>query len=153
MKRDYEVRVDRIGHGDITVIVSARTLKEAEEKAIEAAKDVVLMETSSEYNVSSASELPIEKEYLVTWKIEIGASSPEVAADMALEIQRDTDSLATSFTVTNMKSGEEWEIDASIPTNVVEKYPMSDWRWEVTEGNTVLGYKEWVQHKEESANA
>lgn len=30
------------------------------------------------------------------------------------------------------------------------KYPKSDWEYEVKNGDTVLGYKEWVEHKIES---
>ena len=38
-------------------------------------------------------------EYTVRWEIEISAASPEEAARMALDIQRDPTSLATVFTV------------------------------------------------------
>jgi len=31
-----------------------------------------------------------------------------------------------------------------------EKYPIDDWRYDVAEGNTVLGYAEWVQHRKEA---
>ena len=30
------------------------------------------------------------------------------------------------------------------------KYPIEDWRYEVANGDTKLGYKEWVQHQKES---
>lgn len=42
-------------------------------------------------------------EYKVTWMIDIEADSPESAARMALEIQRDYESLATEFIVTDEK--------------------------------------------------
>lgn len=38
-------------------------------------------------------------EFTVTWTINIDADSPTDAAKQALEIQRDPDSVATSFTV------------------------------------------------------
>lgn len=31
-----------------------------------------------------------------------------------------------------------------------KKYPKSDWYYEVKNGDTVLGYKEWVEHRIES---
>lgn len=39
-----------------------------------------------------------QKEYLVTWQIEVLADSPEDAARQALAVQRDPGSLATYFT-------------------------------------------------------
>lgn len=30
------------------------------------------------------------------------------------------------------------------------KYPKSDWQYEVSNGSTILGYKEWVKHCVES---
>jgi len=48
-------------------------------------------------------------EYKVTWTIDIDAESFEDAARQALEIQRDPESIATHFVVTN-DSGEEHEV-------------------------------------------
>ena len=42
-----------------------------------------------------------QKEYLVTWQIEIYADSAEEAAREALEIQRDQESIANVFTVSD----------------------------------------------------
>ena len=39
------------------------------------------------------------KEYKVTWEIELEATSAQEAANLALEIHRDPDSLATTFWV------------------------------------------------------
>ena len=39
------------------------------------------------------------KPYVVTWTIEVEATSPEVAAEMARDIQLDPDSIATVFEV------------------------------------------------------
>lgn len=39
------------------------------------------------------------REYCVTWTIDLDASSPEEAARLALEIQRDPTSIATVFDV------------------------------------------------------
>jgi len=40
-----------------------------------------------------------QHEYMVTWSIEVTASSPEEAAQQALAIHRDPSSLATCFMV------------------------------------------------------
>ncbi len=40
-------------------------------------------------------------EYLVTWEIDLFADSPREAAEQALAIQRDPDSVATVFDVTD----------------------------------------------------
>ena len=32
------------------------------------------------------------------------------------------------------------------------KYPKSDWEYEVRNGDTKLGYKEWVEHRKEADN-
>lgn len=44
------------------------------------------------------------KEYEVTWVIELSASSPEEAAKLALEIQKDPKSIATQFLVRQLGS-------------------------------------------------
>jgi len=49
-------------------------------------------------------------EYRVTWIIDLDAESFEEAAQEALEIQRDPDSLATHFTVTD-EDGRTKEVD------------------------------------------
>lgn len=41
------------------------------------------------------------KNYLVEWYIDVEAESPQEAAEKALEIQRDPDSIATVFTVSD----------------------------------------------------
>lgn len=43
--------------------------------------------------------------YRVTWEIEVEAVSPESAARKALEIQRDTESIATVFDVVTLAIG------------------------------------------------
>ncbi len=43
--------------------------------------------------------MQILKKYLVTWEIDIEASTPEEAARKALEIQRDPSSIALVFVV------------------------------------------------------
>lgn len=61
--------------------------------------------------------------YTVTWEIEINATSPREACQLALEVQRDVNSLATVFGVqgfyedsTPMDYVQE-TIDLSIPEN------------------------------------
>lgn len=51
------------------------------------------------------------KTYYVTWSIEVEATSPKVAAEMALEIQRDPESIATVFMVYD-ENGAVTRIDA-----------------------------------------
>ena len=51
------------------------------------------------------------KSYLVKWEIELTAESPEHAAKLALEIQRDKTSEALSFDIQNQKTGEELNVD------------------------------------------
>ena len=50
-------------------------------------------------------------DYRVLWEIDIEAGTPEDAVREALLIQRDSNSTATCFTVTNKESGEKFEID------------------------------------------
>ena len=49
--------------------------------------------------------------YTVSWTIEIDATSPEVAAQMAKEIQQDEESTANIFVVINDKTKEKSVID------------------------------------------
>lgn len=35
----------------------------------------------------------------------------------------------------------------------MEKYPISDWQYEVANGYTLLGYEEWLQNKLEADEA
>lgn len=50
-------------------------------------------------------KLIVARTYLVTWEIDIEADSPREAAEKALRIQRDPESIATVFAVT--ESGHE----------------------------------------------
>ena len=38
------------------------------------------------------------------------------------------------------------------PEKESKKYPKSDWQYEVKNGDTKLGYKEWVEHRKEADN-
>lgn len=49
--------------------------------------------------------------YFVRWEIDIEADSPLEAAEDALGIQRDPDSVATCFDVTDMESGTSTFVD------------------------------------------
>lgn len=51
------------------------------------------------FSRENGSEMP---EYRVTWQIDVVALSPKDAAERALEIQRNPDSIATVFDVTLM---------------------------------------------------
>lgn len=50
-------------------------------------------------------------EYLVTWDCVIYADSPQEAAKKALEIQRDTQSIAVYFHVEDLHTQEEVDVD------------------------------------------
>lgn len=39
-----------------------------------------------------------------------------------------------------------------IPAIKDHRFPAEDWRYEVANGDTSLGYKEWLEHKREAAN-
>lgn len=57
-------------------------------------------------------------EYLVKWEIDINADSPREAAEKALEIHRDPDSVATFFKVIHPEDDEKrsWsDIDLDEP--------------------------------------
>ena len=112
--------------------------------------------------------------YSVNWKIDIEAESPVEAAKQALEIQRDPATLATVFEIYDedgnhtsvdlLEIGENrigriaddrqdlaeapkpalghiphWEDDA--------EFPSEDWRYEVANGDTRLGYREWIERQ------
>jgi hypothetical protein len=112
--------------------------------------------------------------YSVNWKIDIEAESPVEAAKQALEIQRDPATLATVFEIydedgnhtsvdlleirenrTGRFAGDQsdsiethkpaltriphWEDDA--------EFPSEDWKSEVANGDTRLGYREWVERQ------
>ena len=58
--------------------------------------------------------------YYVTWSIELEATSPKAAAEMALEIQRDPESIATVFVVSD-ENGAAVHIDAAKRKKSVEQ--------------------------------
>ena len=50
-------------------------------------------------------------DYLVTWTIEIDASTPESAASQARDMQLDPENIATFFTVKNLQTERVFEIE------------------------------------------
>lgn len=48
-------------------------------------------------------------EYRVRWEIDVEAESPEQAAKQALAIQRDQESVATSFSVASKTPDGSWD--------------------------------------------
>ena len=58
--------------------------------------------------------------YYVTWSIELEATSPKAAAEMALEIQRDPESIATVFMVSD-ENGAVARIDAAKREKSIEE--------------------------------
>lgn len=51
------------------------------------------------------------REYLVEWRVSIAARSPREAAKIALEIQRDPESIATFFSVHTPEASVEIDLD------------------------------------------
>ena len=52
--------------------------------------------------------------YLVTWKIDLDADSPEDAARQALEVQRDPASIATFFTCKDVVRNLKTDVDLTL---------------------------------------
>ncbi|RLC88670.1 MAG: hypothetical protein DRJ03_01995 [Chloroflexi bacterium] len=63
-------------------------------------------------------------EYLVVWKIELTADSPQEAAAEALKIHRDAESYATVFDVVDMDTGKEVRVDTCPRHTIVGVQPM-----------------------------
>jgi hypothetical protein len=53
--------------------------------------------------------------YRVVWKIDVGASSPGSAALRAAELSRHADSTATVYEVTDLDTGEVYDVDTREP--------------------------------------
>jgi hypothetical protein len=53
--------------------------------------------------------------YRVVWKIDVGASSPGSAALRAAELSRNADSTATVYEVTDLDTGEVYDVDTREP--------------------------------------
>ena len=118
--------------------------------------------------------------YSVNWRIEIEAESPVEAARQALETHRDPNSTATVFDIYDeqgtytcidlLGTGENrmGHIAGGRP-DLIEPYrhpnaptakiphweddpdfPSEDWRYEVANGDTRLGYHQWVEHQREA---
>lgn len=65
-------------------------------------------------------------DYLVTWRIDMEADSPDEAAARALIVQRDSESTAVVFEVSDTSSGTTWSIDldsADREVHVIEWRP------------------------------
>ena len=112
--------------------------------------------------------------YSVNWEIEIEAESPEAAARQALKINRDQNSTATVFDIYD-EDGNHTRVDLleieeeqmgpiaggqsdlmeqakAVPAKISyweddPEFPVEDWKFEVANGDTRLGYYEWVGQK------
>ena len=60
-------------------------------------------------------EEDMPRDYLVSWKTDIEAHSATEAAEKALQIQRDPDSVATCFEVTDRETGVETAVMLTPP--------------------------------------
>lgn len=118
--------------------------------------------------------------YSVNWKIDIEAGSPVEAARQALEIHRDPNSTATVLDVCDEQgnyacvdllgtgenrmrhmAGEQPDLiethkQAKAVTDKVShwkddpEFPSEDWKYEVANGDTRLGYREWVEYQRDA---
>ena len=118
--------------------------------------------------------------YSVSWRIDIEAESPVEAARQALEIHRDPNSTATVFDIYDedgnhtcvdlLGTGEnrmgriagdqpdfiETHMHAKAAIAKIShweddpEFPVEDWKYEVANGDTRLGYFEWVEHQRDA---
>jgi hypothetical protein len=65
------------------------------------------------------------REYVVSWTVELDATSRYEAAKLALEMLRDPDSIATFFGVTPMKGTRQGSLKASAASQV--ELSREDW--------------------------
>ena len=114
--------------------------------------------------------------YSVNWQVEIDAESPVEAARQALKIHRDQNSTATVFDIydedgnsthVDLLEIEEEQmsriagdrkdlIDTNEQATVVtgktywdddSEFPSEDWKFEVANGDTRLGYHHWIEQQ------
>ena len=64
------------------------------------------------------------RQYQVRWEIDIEADTPQEAAEEALHIQRDADSIATVFDVTDAETGETTNVDVNPGDKLTKVQPM-----------------------------
>ncbi|MCA1785973.1 MAG: hypothetical protein LC657_08335 [Desulfobacteraceae bacterium] len=79
--------------------------------------DQVIGPLLSDFELSDQLEseyLNPPNEFKVRWEIDLAADTPEEAAQKALEIMRDPESIATFFTVENSSTGKEIEVDLDL---------------------------------------
>ena len=118
--------------------------------------------------------------YSVNWQIEIDAELPVEAARQAVEIHRDPNSTATVFDIydedgnytrvdlleieeeqmTRIAGDRKDLIDTNEQAKVGEgkishweddpEFPSEDWRYEVANGDTRLGYHQWIKQQRDS---
>ena len=78
--------------------------------------------------------------YQVTWTLTVDAESPKAAAEHALEIQRDPESIATVFVVSDTATGEVSQVDLTMGQVKARRddhwYETTEWlpsegRWDI----------------------
>jgi len=47
------------------------------------------------------------------------------------------------------RAADESEMGMARSLQKRDRYPESDWRYEVANGDTLLGYEEWLDHRDE----
>jgi hypothetical protein len=81
----------------------------------------------------------------------------DVEADNSKKAMQKAENVAGTYSFPTTGHSSEYEAQGCMklddPEEENKKYPKSDWYYEVKNGDTVLGYKEWVEHRKEADNA
>jgi hypothetical protein len=86
-------------------------------EAVEFATTAFGADEEGKVELISGGSIP-DKSYRVTWEIDIDAASPREAAEKALHIQRDPDSIATVFAVAEKRRLLQIDLSPESPASI-----------------------------------
>jgi len=86
-------------------------------EAVEFAATAFGADEEGRVELVSGGSIP-DKSFRVTWEIDIDAASPREAAEKALHIQRDVDSIATVFTVAEKRHLQQIDVRPESPAAI-----------------------------------
>ena len=86
-------------------------------EAVEFAATAFGADEEGRVELVSGGSVP-DKSFRVTWEIDIDAASPREAAEKALHIQRDVDSIATVFTVAEKRHLQQIDVRPESPAAI-----------------------------------
>ncbi|MGB8481346.1 MAG: hypothetical protein WCE63_21275 [Acidobacteriaceae bacterium] len=86
-------------------------------EAVEFAATAFGADEEGRVELISGGSVP-DKSFRVTWEIDIDAASPREAAEKALHIQRDVDSIATVFTVAEKRHLQQIDVRPESPAAI-----------------------------------